>query len=65
MLASRLVIVRVVSLRTLAISSRVRTRKSSSSPGMRPCWIRSRAAISSETATVWPADIADTVMLWM
>ena len=47
MAASSVVIVRVVSVRTLAISSCVRTMKSSGSPGWSLCRVRSTAPIAS------------------
>ena len=58
------VIVWVVSLLTLAISSIVRTMKSSWSPGWSLCRTRSSAAMASATRVVSPADVADTVTCW-
>jgi hypothetical protein len=56
------VMVCVVSRRTLAISSIVRTMKSSWSPGWILCRTRSSAVMASATRVVSAADVADTVI---
>ena len=57
MAASSVVIVRVVSVRTLAISSWVRTMKSSGSPGVSLCRTRNAWPIASATGAVSAVDI--------
>ena len=58
MLASSPVIVCVVCVRMLVMSSCVRTMKSLSSPGPRPCSSRSTAVISSATPLMRSAEAA-------
>ena len=65
MLASSAVIVCVASLRTLAISSIVRTMKSSGSPGDSLWRVRNSVAIRSATTLTWPASAAATSTLLM
>ncbi len=65
MLARRVVIVFVVSVCTLAISSSVRTMKSSESPGWILWRVRRVARMVSAVFWISPALAADTVMLLM
>ena len=60
-----MVIVRVVSVRMAAISSSVRTMKSSLSPGWILCRTRRTAEIASATCLMLSADAADTVIFSM
>ena len=62
MLASRYVIVVVVAVSTLAISSRLRTEKSSGSPATRSCLSRSNALICSSMTSNGTPSAVETMM---